>query len=191
MTINEQYLAGFFDGEGSVSLSVSYRMRHGKINPRLDFKCQISITQTNRKILDEIQAYLGYGKVIETKSHSTISKYAIYHTLEMVNLKSVKDFSFLIKNYSHLKKKQLEIINEVSTMLYNKKIEKRRYYKKSEFLAMLNASIEIRGENMKTHTSKNDERSEKIKQIIKDIEKMDLEYIKSTELYQFSSVSGI
>ena len=53
MTI--KWLAGFFDGEGSIHLT-KYYPRH-KSN-----ELRVTITQKNPRILEEIVGFLGYGK---------------------------------------------------------------------------------------------------------------------------------
>ena len=51
--MNWHYLAGFFDGEGTITI-------RGK-------RCRVAITQTNKEILEEIRDFVGYGYVVEVK----------------------------------------------------------------------------------------------------------------------------
>lgn len=56
--MNWDYIAGFFDGEGSVT---DYKR-----------KCRVTITQTNKKVLEQIRSFAGVGSVAEItkrKSH--------------------------------------------------------------------------------------------------------------------------
>lgn len=49
-----EYIAGFFDGEGCVSISKTHQT---------SFNLRIGIAQKRRKILEEIIDFFGYGKI--------------------------------------------------------------------------------------------------------------------------------
>ena len=56
--MNWDYIAGFFDGEGSVT---DYKK-----------KCRVTITQTNKEVLERIRSFAGVGSIAEItkrKSH--------------------------------------------------------------------------------------------------------------------------
>lgn len=59
--MNERYIAGFFDGEGSAMIVTS----KGKTNQGIVFRIRpiIKIAQKHRFVLDEIQRFLGFGHV--------------------------------------------------------------------------------------------------------------------------------
>jgi|SRR5215831_13295813 len=50
-----EYLAGFFDGEGCVT--------HTRRESRSPIGVRLLVSQRDREVLDEIQAYLGCGRV--------------------------------------------------------------------------------------------------------------------------------
>lgn len=54
--MNINWLAGFFDGEGCVTIC------HSKTRPHA-YELHVTISQGNRKILDKIKKILGYGDV--------------------------------------------------------------------------------------------------------------------------------
>ncbi len=56
--IYKSYLAGFFDGEGCVSILRQRCVRRVSVQ----YKISVVITQTQRELLDEIVCKLGYGK---------------------------------------------------------------------------------------------------------------------------------
>ena len=58
--ISYQYIAGFFDGEGSAHIITIKRKK--KKFP-YQFRPHIDISQKDKFILEEIKNYLGYGKV--------------------------------------------------------------------------------------------------------------------------------
>ena len=60
--ITKQWLAGFFDGEGTVHLGFRKPNKQSRMtNP--SYYLRISIAQKDKNILDEVQRFLGYGKV--------------------------------------------------------------------------------------------------------------------------------
>lgn len=59
--MNKQYIAGFFDGEGS-AMTVTIR-REMKVGTIYRFRPSVRISQATREVLDEIAEYLGYGFV--------------------------------------------------------------------------------------------------------------------------------
>lgn len=90
--VSAQYLAGFFDGEGCVSIT-------GK-KPHL----QITISQKNPKVLHLIQKSLKIGKV-----WSRDTKWGKTHQLKIDRHEDQRKFIEIILPYSIVKRKHLEV----------------------------------------------------------------------------------
>ena len=94
-----QYLAGFFDGEGSVSIGHSQHKSGSQT-----FQVRVQIGNTNLKVLKEFRRRFGGGIV-------TLKKYKAHHTQAyMWYIASTKAIGFLKKILPHLviKKSQAE-----------------------------------------------------------------------------------
>jgi len=85
------YIAGFFDGEGSIS-SPLVRSR----------RVRIAIGQKNLQVLQCIYQMLGIGHLHRRNKHTTYS----YH---IDNKKDVLDFIHLVQPYCVVKKEKLKI----------------------------------------------------------------------------------
>ena len=107
--MDDSYIAGFFDGEGSaVVLTVRQRVRRG-IAYR--FRPAILIAQATPEPLEAIQRHLGYGTVVR-RSRSSICR------LQINGLMGVLDFAERIMPLSILKAKQLRALREM--VLYHR-----------------------------------------------------------------------
>lgn len=108
--MNEKYIAGFFDGEGSAMILTIRTIRNSKINYR--FRPVIRIVQKNREVLDEIAKFIGFGYVTTERG--------IY--LYVLNgLDGVINFCDMIKRHAIYKKKMLELLKELALFQRNKK----------------------------------------------------------------------
>ena len=92
--MNDSYIAGFFDGDGCVS--IEKKGRH--IN--------LVIGQRDREVLDCIQQYLGYGTIRFYKGKTD------YHLLYISSMDKIIEFSNRILPYSIVKRRQLELAIE-------------------------------------------------------------------------------
>ncbi len=63
--LTDCYIAGFFDGEGSVKI-YNHKDKRGFTYPEL----RISITNCDKIILSKIQTHFGCGKIRETGNHN-------------------------------------------------------------------------------------------------------------------------
>lgn len=111
--MNENYIAGFFDGEGSAIIVTIKRTKpdcKGKMPYR--FRPIIKISQNTISILNDIQNYLGYGHV--NKKIKTTSSYTIN------GLDSVIKFVDRIAPYCILKRENLLLVKELA-VFQNKK----------------------------------------------------------------------
>lgn len=57
------YIAGFFDGEGTIH--VSPYSRKGKRKGEKSYQIVVRVGNTNRKLLERIQSWLGYGYIFD------------------------------------------------------------------------------------------------------------------------------
>jgi len=94
-----QYIAGFFDGEGSVSIAANYYNRKAPAGPLLSF------SQRDYKILNQIQYSLGCGAI------HTRTKVGSYH-LRIMGKKKVIKVAKLLLPYAVVKKAHLSLILE-------------------------------------------------------------------------------
>lgn len=107
----EDYLAGFFDGEGSLILRL-------KKDPRYKLGYQIelhtNITQKDRNVLEMIQKKFGFGKIYFHK-RDELWHYNIYKISE------IKKFVSAIKGRVVVKKERLEKFDKCLNIIISKK----------------------------------------------------------------------
>lgn len=111
--MNIDYIAGFFDGEGSFGL-------YGKIK-----RPKVSITQTDFDILEKIRIFLGMGQVYKLSKRKDNWKDSWIFTI--TNREDCLKFVKLIKPHLLLErkiKKAEEIIDELENYLENNKLYK-------------------------------------------------------------------
>lgn len=102
------YIAGFFDGEGSVMvLTVKY-----SLGSRVQYRIRpvIKIAQKTRYILDSIRDILGYGTILIGKNGC--------NTLQINGHDNIKDFISKVGPYVIIKHKQLEKMLELIDLQY-------------------------------------------------------------------------
>ena len=82
-----QYIAGFMDGEGNISKSWTIRK-----NKRSKDYVKINIGNTDKKVLEMIQSFIGYGKIYtRTKFTSPLTKKTQFNLL-ICRINDCKDF---------------------------------------------------------------------------------------------------
>jgi len=102
--MDKNYIAGFFDGEGSV-----YEVNN---------KIFVSIPQTNYDVLEKIVEFCGYGLLYETKKQKKHHKQA--WVIRIQKKADVLDFLLMIKDIVIVKK---EIVNHFINVLTENKIK--------------------------------------------------------------------
>lgn len=103
--INDDYIAGFFDGEGCITIKVSTDKRK-KHNTFIGGK--IDIVQTNLEILEEIKKVLAYGYIGKRKK-----KNKNHNDIWYFQVQAEKDLRNFIKRFENkiiIKKRQLNIL---------------------------------------------------------------------------------
>ena len=105
------YLAGFFDGEGSLSIRIREDKRY-----RTGFQVLLraDITQKNRKVLELIQENLKMGNIFFNR-RDKLYQYHIYR------IKDLKKFVSLIIDKVIVKRKELEKFSRCVEIVSNKK----------------------------------------------------------------------
>ncbi|MCL5100581.1 MAG: LAGLIDADG family homing endonuclease [Candidatus Marsarchaeota archaeon] len=103
--INDAYLAGFIDGEGTIGIRYHKEKRHRSETFTIDLN--FSITNSNKPILELIQKEIG-GK-IELKTKMTKNSKAVYG-LRLYNTKDTLNILNRVIPYLILKKEQAELI---------------------------------------------------------------------------------
>lgn len=95
------YIAGFFDGEGCVQI-------HGSRNRRQPAGPYIWMGQKSRKVLDEIQGYLGFGKITQSNRGHHILRFSRQDGLQ---------FARWIAPYAIVKREQLLLAIEMGGLI--------------------------------------------------------------------------
>lgn len=124
--LTDQYLAGLFDGEGSVTV-VKY---HPKYSPnRLHYVLRVHIANTNKELMDLLVENLGgfYRSAQGKKEWKVDYQWA---------LSADKAFRFLKSIYPHLviKQKQADVAFEFINFRKNNVVVKKKFGTSIEFL---------------------------------------------------------
>lgn len=124
--IDYQYIAGFFDGEGSAMILTVKRK-----NDIFRFRPVIKIAQATTPILHKIKQRLGFGTVVGNQiSYVGKQRTACY---QLNGHKKILKFIQVIEPFVFLKKKQLLLIGELINLQYRKN----KAYTKSEIIRMI------------------------------------------------------
>lgn len=113
--MNIDYIAGFFDGEGCFTVSLSVKKGVHKfifhVNPRIT----IGVSNASSSVLERMQAFLNMGHVYHhTRSKRSksgrIKKEAVFRIYRRDHL---KQFTKLIENKIIVKKRELNLFKKV------------------------------------------------------------------------------
>jgi len=108
--MNREYLAGFFDGEGSFLIKIKKdpRYRSGyQITPK------INIAQKDKKLLIEIQKFLGMGNIYIHRTDD------LWH-FEIYKLNDIEKFLNMIGSLLKIKKKRQRNFEQCIKMMLKK-----------------------------------------------------------------------
>jgi len=137
-SMNLDWIAGFFDGEGSVSLQF-HKVPACKYG--YQFLPTIHITQKNAEILGEIQTYLGCGRIYGARCPA----------LQIVGQPNIRKFISMFKPISKLKRRQLELLEEAVNLLHSRALRGSELWggalPKKNVLRLLDIVEEIRALN--------------------------------------------
>lgn len=125
MTLTLEYIAGFFDGEGSCGVSKK-RNPEGRINVPKPF---ISITNTDLSVIKEIQSIIGFGKIYEHKEYHKIHR-TMFH-LEITKPHEIIKFADLLLNRISIKKSILSAVKEYAVYLNDTRLKHKTWAGKS------------------------------------------------------------
>lgn len=110
--MNPSYIAGFFDGEGTLNVSNN--------------RWRINIPQTHFGVLNEIKDFVGYGSIYKTKKKKVHHKDAWVYSV--TNRKDVLSFLLIIEPFLVVKKefvdKQIQIL-KAKNLIDQNQIEER------------------------------------------------------------------
>ena len=125
--MNDDYIAGFFDGEGSAMI-LTVRVKRGE-KMFYRFRPVVKISQKTRPALQAIQRHLGYGTVVYNNG---------IHILEIEGLDGVIDFATKISSRCEIKGDALKIVEDLARFQLKEGNKFRnRPYTKDETLLML------------------------------------------------------
>lgn len=102
------YMAGFMDGEGSFSITKTYsvqRKADGSKQKYLVYKLWVSVTNTNREVMDWVAKNFG-GKVLTGSNKSRNPKYKTRYTWALSSFKDIEKFTIGILPYLIVKRQQ-------------------------------------------------------------------------------------
>ena len=111
------YVAGFFDGEGSITLGYGSSDYLGKEGLRRNYypRIQIVIASSDENILIKIRQFLGMGHIYKTKPRGVSRKEMNY--LRITNMAEVHKTMEEILTYLIVKKEQALLCKETSETL--------------------------------------------------------------------------
>lgn len=116
--MNYDYIAGFFDAEGSI---------HIFNNAGRSKYLGVSITNTNKKVLEKIHSFIGLGYIVKSKRNAESIKqdYKVCYKLRLSTRDAAKFLKSLLP-YLIIKKRQAKLaIKFQSGILLNKKVQDR------------------------------------------------------------------
>lgn len=99
--ISPEWLAGFFDGEGNVGITVSGKRRHCIV--------RLSLVNTNYEILQEIQ--IDYGGYLSRRENKNKPHWKPFCSLTWTNCRAA-EFLKIVGPHIVLKKQQVALANE-------------------------------------------------------------------------------
>jgi hypothetical protein len=159
-SISLDYIAGFFDGEGSVGIKAS---KTAKSWCGVTFVPRLAIYQKTPEILEKIAVELGLGnKKFKLRHRLTGSKgaYGECYRLDIQKLDDVLRIAKALLPRCQLKKRQLEIVTEAAKLLLETGYPQRRGYKsaipKETIKRLIQLTEEIRELNAQKHRNYTD-----------------------------------
>lgn len=134
--INKHYLAGFVDGEGSISC---YKRKDIRTKRGFTINSIFSIAGTNKEILEELNQ-ICKGKIFTDKPNKQIPKAKIVHHLSIQDLESIRNVLKLIVGKLVIKQTQAILMIEYCNLrLKNKgKVYSEREIQIAEQITKLN-----------------------------------------------------
>ena len=106
--INKHYLAGFVDGEGSISC---YKRKDTRTKRGYTINSIFSIAGTNKEILVELNQIFK-GRIFTDKPNKYFSKAKITHHLQIQDLESIRTLLKLIVDKLVIKQTQAKLMIE-------------------------------------------------------------------------------
>lgn len=100
--MNSEYLAGFFDGEGSFQITLRDDPRY---KTGVQVRLRIDITQRNRRPLDLIREFVGAGKMYFNRTYQ-LYQYNIF------KIEDIEKFIATIDGLLVVKARELELFSE-------------------------------------------------------------------------------
>ena len=98
-----KYIAGIFDGEGSVTINARKRGPHG-----IQYNLVLSISNTDEDLIKGIKNFFGKGSVFSSKEVKCNHKVYSYH----VSNKSAYEVCLLLKDHVFVKLEQVQLAIE-------------------------------------------------------------------------------
>lgn len=103
---DKAYVAGFLDGEGSISIN-----RRIEKNGHIGFIPRLSFTNTNKDVLLHIQKLIGFG-YLQTRHRPSQTSWATCYDLVFMGIRSVRPIIQILSPYLIVKRKQADIVAE-------------------------------------------------------------------------------
>ena len=111
-----EYIAGLFDGEGTVGI---YRVTNGK-SDKTNWTSRLNISGSYRPVLEKIHTFCGYGNIYSAKRNKKLiaTRYGSLDTSlckqgwkwQITNRNDIKNFLSKILPHLHEKKEQVELV---------------------------------------------------------------------------------
>jgi hypothetical protein len=102
------YMAGFMDGEGSFSITKTYSVQRKKDGSKITYlvyKLWVSVTNTNREVMDWVAKNFG-GKVLTGSNKNRNPKHKTRYTWALSSFSDIEKFTLGILPYLIVKRQQ-------------------------------------------------------------------------------------
>lgn len=135
MSLSLDYIAGFFDAEGSFGVFVNVNKQQKAI------EVGIGISQNSREVLDKIKNTLNMGRV-------SVNGYSKYGTKEFVfsicKREDCYKFVSLVKDKLFVKKEQAKIVQEILALIKDEKKGKKTRTSVSLLVKVTKLALKLR-----------------------------------------------
>jgi hypothetical protein len=124
--MNWDYVAGFFDGEGTVSFAII----ENSSGYGYDIRPLVKISQKDKQILEEIQTFMNIGNTVSNSHYKKTNNIHWTQRAYSINVSSYQHQKFvcnMLKDRVHVKSKQFALLNdflELKSMYFRKTVPK-------------------------------------------------------------------
>ena len=119
--LDNNYVLGLVDGEGSFNVRVNDRKRRAKV----ELKFSLKLRHQDKEVLDELQKFFGCGKVYIQRDRRV--NHSLYYRFEIQNKKEIIDkiIPFFEQNHPKLpsRKRDFELFRQIAELSQNDSVD--------------------------------------------------------------------